>query len=250
MRLSPPTPRRSRRARRPETRRLPRWPCPPDQAPHCQGQEQEGRGCGLQELLSPWGSLPWSPFGQNSAAGSWLWAPLGSLPPPSWPARSSGPGQAPDPAVPSASPSPSAPPPRSPPPAVASAAVALLPSPPPSQSQSTTPGLVPEAASASRPSSPPPPPTPDVCTQGVTGQSRVTAAWAWGSEPLRTRGLGDAAPLPPSPTRPPFLLPPPACRAESSAAHRRLGVFVREAISEGVLWLGRPRERPAQVPRR
>ena len=99
MRLSPPTPRRSRRARRTETRRLPRWPCPPDQAPHCQGQEQEGRGCGLQELLSPWSSLLWSPFGQNSAAGSWLWAPLGSLPPPSWPARSSGPGQAPDPAV-------------------------------------------------------------------------------------------------------------------------------------------------------
>lgn len=39
---------------------------------------------------------------------------------------------------------------------------------------------------------------------------------------------------------------PPPCRAERSAGHRRLGVFVREAISEGVLWLGWPRERPAR----
>lgn len=149
---------------------------------------------------------------------------------------------------PSASPSPSAPPPRSPSPAVASAAVALLPSPPPSQSVAEHHPRPCSGSSLGVQTFQSPPP--GVCAQGVTGQSRVTAAWAWGSEPLRTRGLGDAAPLPPSPPRPPSLLPPPACRAERSAAHRRLGVFVREAISEGVLWLGRPRERPAQVPRR
>lgn len=169
MRLSPPTPRRSRRARRTETRRLPRWPCPPHQAPHGQGQEQEGRGCGLQELLSPWSSLPWSPFGQNSAAGSWLWAPLGSLPPPSWPARSSGPGQAPDPAVrlPPLLPLPllraHPRPPWPPPPWPSSPPLPRL-----SQSQSTTPGLVPEAASVSRPSSP----LPRVCAHRGSRVSR------------------------------------------------------------------------------
>lgn len=68
----------------------------------------------------------------------------------------------------------------------------------------------------------------------------MTAAWAWGSEPL---GSGASETQHPCHPQPPSLLPTPPCQAERSAAPRRLGVFVREAISEGVLWLGRPRER-------
>lgn len=100
-------------------------------------------------------------------------------------------------------------------------------------------GLVPEAALVFRPSHPPP----RVCAHGGgggTGQLRVTAAWAWGSEPLGS-GASETQHL--CHPQPPSLLPTPLCQAERSAAPRRLGVFVREAISEGVLWLGRPRER-------
>lgn len=155
------------------------------------------------------------------------------------PALSSGPRQAPDPAV-------SLPPLLSLPLFCAHPGPAWLPPPwppfPPfrllSQSQCTTPGLVPEAASVFRPSSPPP--SPGVCTQGVTGQWQVMAAWAWVSEPL---GSGASETQHPCHPQPPSLLPTPLRRAERSAAPRRLGVFVREAISEGVLWLGWPRER-------
>lgn len=120
----------------------------------------------------------------------------------------------------------------------------LRPSSPPT-SQSVTcshPGLVLEAASVFKHSSPP------GCVHlgGITGQSRVTATRARVSELL---GSG-ASETQHSPTPHPPLLRAPPCPAQRSAGHRHLGVFVREAISEGVLWLGWPRERLAQVPQR
>lgn len=90
-----------------ETRRLPRWLGP--LVRHCQAQEQEGRGCRSQDRLSsPWSSLlcppclpvtDKSPFGQNTAAGSWLRAAWWPPTPPCLPALRSGPRQAADPAV-------------------------------------------------------------------------------------------------------------------------------------------------------
>lgn len=125
----------------------------------------------------------------------------------------------------------------------------LWPSSPPT-SQSVTrshPDLVLEAASVCKHSSSPPPPRAR-CVH--LGGSLVSREWqqlgsgclsCWGQGPRRHSTLPPSAPS--------FLHAPP-CRAGRSAGHRRLGVLVREAISEGVLWLGQPRERLAQVPPR
>lgn len=61
---------------------------------------------------------------------------------------------------------------------------------------------------------------------------------------IRASGMG-ALETPPSATPSPL----PLLNRASRRSHP-LGVFVREAISEGVLWLGWPRERLAQVPQR
>lgn len=159
------------RAQCTETDRLPRWPCPPRQGPPLPGAGVGGEGVQVPgqalESLELF-AVPALPpchrqvtFGQNTVAGSWLWATLWPLLPPSLPGLSSRPRQAPDRAVSlppllplplfCAQPSPSWRPPLWPPP--------LWPSSPPlpllSQSQRTAPGLVPEAASVFRPSSPP-----------------------------------------------------------------------------------------------
>lgn len=104
--------------------------------------------------------------------------------------------------------------------------------PPPPTPQSVTcsnPGLALEASSVFKTFTPP------GCVHpgGITGQLRRTATRAgclscWDQGPWRH------STLPP----PPFLFPAPPRRAQSSAGHRHLGVCVREAISEGVLWLG------------
>lgn len=83
-----------------------------------------------------------------------------------------------------------------------------------------------------------------VCAQGVT-VSRETATPARESEPLESGASSETAPRPSS-----APYPPPRPSGAQPSAPQLTGVFVREAISEGVLWLGQPRERPAQVPRR
>lgn len=233
----------------------PQMALPPQaRSPIARGRSRRGAGCRPQDrLLNPWSSLPGlpclpvtgkSPFGQNTAPGSWLWATLWPLPLPSLPALSSGPRQAPDPAVSlppllplplfCAQPGPAWPPPPCP------HRRGPLPLPSPFSVSHSVP---PQALFRKQPRCSDlqvPPLPPDVCTQGVTGQWRVMAAWAWVSEPL---GSGASETQHPCHPQPPSLLPTPSRRAERSAAPRRLGVFVREAISEGVLWLGRPRER-------
>ena len=91
---------------------LPRWPCPPpppDRVPIARGRSRRGGGQAPGQALASLESLRCppclpvadeSPCGQNTAAGSCLWATVWPLPPPCpLPALSSGPRQGLDPAV-------------------------------------------------------------------------------------------------------------------------------------------------------
>lgn len=233
----------------------PSWP--PNRGPHWRGP-----GWGESELMpGPGGSARLSKTYSSGIPGvlrcarpasllqkvtfwtehcSWLWATPWPLPHSSLPPHllSSGPRPAPPPLPPCLPLLPLLPPlcrvwPRWPPP-----------SPPPVQS--VTGVATPSLCSGSRLGVETFRHPLGVCTAGHGSverrQLRPECLSRWNQGPPRQH--------PAPPPSPPAPYPPPRPAGAQPSAPQLTGVFVREAISEGVLWLGQPRERPAQVPQR